>query len=59
MLNSYNPDVLTMIANLSNDRVITPPKIAKILNTLPNNIWSDKNITFCDPFTKSGVFLRK
>ena len=28
-LNSYNPDVLTMIANLSNDRVITPPKIAK------------------------------
>ena len=60
MLNSYNPDVLTMIANLSNDRVITPPKIAKkILNTLPNNIWSDKNITFCDPFTKSGVFLRE
>lgn len=23
------------------------------------NIWTDKNVTFLDPFTKSGVFLRE
>ena len=62
MLNSvnYNPDVLTCIANLSSDEVFTPPQMAnRILDMLPNDIWSDKKVTFLDPFTKSGVFLRE
>jgi site-specific DNA-methyltransferase (adenine-specific) len=61
MLNNFhNPDVLTCISNLSNDRVFTPPSTAnKMLDTLPKNIWEDENITFLDPFTKSGVFLRE
>lgn len=57
---NYNPDVLSCLANLSNDEVFTPPKLAnEILDLLPEEIWSDKSITFIDPFTKSGVFLRE
>ena len=33
---AYNPDVLSCIANLSNDEVFTPPEIAnKMLDMLP------------------------
>jgi len=58
--NSYNPDVLTCLANLSSDEVFTPPKLAnEILDLLPQKIWSDKNAKFLDPVCKSGVFLRE
>ena len=55
MLNkNYNPDVLSCLANLSNDEVFTPPKIAnQILDTLPISLWSDKNAKFLDPVSKS------
>jgi len=57
---NYNPDVLDALANLSNDEVFTPPKLAnEVLDMLPVNLWSDKNATFLDPATKSGVFLRE
>ena len=65
----HNPDVLTCIANLSNDEVFTPPHIVnKILDQLNEawaadhggeNIWTDPNVKFLDPATKSGVFLRE
>jgi site-specific DNA-methyltransferase (adenine-specific) len=68
-LKKRNPDVLTCIANLSNDEVFTPPVFAKeMLDTLANSwsethdgasIWSDSSVTFLDPSTKSGVFLRE
>ena len=68
-LRSRNPDVLTCIANLSNDEVFTPPEFAsRMLDTLTEawaasyngaNIWADKTVKFLDPFTKSGVFLRE
>ena len=64
-----NPDVLSCIANLSNDEVFTPPEFAgRMLDTLAqgwaaaNNgaiIWADSKVTFLDPCTKSGVFLRE
>lgn len=58
--NSFNPDVLNCIANLSNDEVFTPPAVANaMLDLLPANIWMDRNAKFLDPFTKSGVFLRE
>ncbi len=58
--NSYNPDVLTCLANLSSDEVFTPPQLAnQILDLLPKEIWSDKNAKFLDPACKSGVFLRE
>jgi site-specific DNA-methyltransferase (adenine-specific) len=56
----HNPDVLTCLANLSSDEVFTPPKLAnEMLDMLPASLWRDKNATFLDPFTKSGVFLRE
>lgn len=67
-LRGRNPDVLTCIANLSNDEVFTPPDFAgKMLDTLAcawakdhggANLWADRSVRFLDPCTKSGVFLR-
>ncbi|WP_369021754.1 Eco57I restriction-modification methylase domain-containing protein [Paenarthrobacter ureafaciens] len=64
-----NPDVLSCIANLSNDEVFTPPEFAsRMLDNLAmawgrsnggQNLWSNPEVTFLDPFTKSGVFLRE
>lgn len=57
---TYNPDVLSCLANLSNDEVFTPPEVVnKMLDMLPEEIWSDKNAAFLDPACKSGVFLRE
>lgn len=59
-IHNYNPDVLTCLANLSNDEVFTPPHIAnQMLDTLPAKLWSNPDAKFLDPFTKSGVFLRE
>lgn len=68
-LRRRNPDVLTCIANLSNDEVFTPPEFAnRMLDTLAEawaanhggaNLWADSKVTFLDPCTKSGVFLRE
>ncbi len=56
----HNPDILTCLANLSNDEVFTPPEIAvKMLDTLPQELFSNPDAKFLDPFTKSGVFLRE
>ena len=58
--NVYNPDVLTCIANLSNDEVFTPPELAnKILDMLPQELFENPDTTFLDPCCKSGVFLRE
>ena len=57
---NYNPDVLSCLANLSNDEVFTPPNLVNdILNLLPDKLWSDANAKFLDPVSKSGVFLRE
>jgi site-specific DNA-methyltransferase (adenine-specific) len=57
---SYNPDVLSCLANLSNDEVFTPPNLANdILDLLPKELWSNPNAKFLDPVSKSGVFLRE
>jgi len=57
---SYNPDILTCLANLSSDEVFTPPALAnQMLDLLPESLWSDPNARFLDPACKSGVFLRE
>lgn len=57
---NYNPDILETIANLSNDEVFTPPKLAnQILDLLPEEVWSNPNLTFLDPAVKTGIFLRE
>ncbi len=64
-----NPDVLSCIANLSNDEVFTPPDLAnRMLDQVAEawasdhdgaNIWANKEVRFLDPCTKTGVFLRE
>lgn len=64
-----NPDVLECIANLSSDEVFTPPSLAnQMLDSIAESwatdndgadIWADNTVTFLDPCTKSGVFLRE
>lgn len=68
-LRGRNPDVLTCIANLSNDEVFTPPELAnRMLDVLAESwaasnggaeIWANSSARFLDPCTKSGVFLRE
>ena len=68
-LRGRNPDVLTCIANLSNDEVFTPPELAsRMLDRVAEawaadhhgaNLWANPKARFLDPCTKSGVFLRE
>lgn len=68
-LRGRNPDVLTCIANLSNDEVFTPPAVAsRMLDAIAAawaedhdgaDIWENSSVRFLDPCTKSGVFLRE
>lgn len=60
MLNKYNPDVLSCLANLSNDEVFTPPEVVnRMLDMLPQELFESSETTFLDPCCKSGVFLRE
>ena len=69
LLNKHNPDVLTCIANLSNDEVFTPPEMAAAMLDLATeawardhegeNLWANPNVQVLDPFVKTGVFLRE
>lgn len=68
-LRGHNPDVLSCIANLSNDEVFTPPAFAnQMLDTLAEawaaghggeNLWANPKVRFLDPCAKSGIFLRE
>ena len=50
----HNPDVLSCLANLSNDEVFTPPEVANsMLDMLPQELFSDPNTKFLDPTCSS------
>lgn len=56
----YNPDVLSCLANLSNDEVFTPPEIVnQMLDLLPQELFRNPDTKFLDPACKTGVFLRE
>ena len=56
----YNPDVLSCLANLSNDEVFTPPEVVnQMLDLLPQELFNNPDTTFLDPACKTGVFLRE
>lgn len=56
----HTPDVLSCLANLSNDEVFTPPDVVnQMLDLLPQELFSDPDATFLDPACKTGVFLRE
>ena len=57
---SHMPDVLSCLADLSNDEIFTPPAIAnQMLDLLPAEIWTRDDVRFLDPCCKTGVFLRE
>lgn len=54
------PDVLEVIANLSNDAVFTPPRVVdSVLDLLPEHVWKDPSLRWLDPGSKTGVFPRE
>lgn len=56
----HTPDVLSCLANLSNDEVFTLPDVVKkMLDLLPQELFCDPDTTFLDPACKTGVFLRE
>lgn len=56
----HTPDVLSCLANLSNDEVFTPPEMVnKMLDMLPQELFESPETTFLDPACKTGVFLRE
>lgn len=58
--NLYNPDVLSCLANLSNDEVFTTPDVVNaMLDLLPQELFKNPDTTFLDPACKTGVFLRE
>ena len=60
MINKHNPDVLSCLANLSNDDVFTPPEVVnRMLDMLPQELFESTETTFLDPCCKTGVFLRE
>ena len=47
---TYNPDVLSCLANLSNDEVFTPPSVVNaMLDMLPQELFTDPNATISRP----------
>lgn len=57
---NHVPDILDCLAQLSNDEVPTPPKMARaVLDILPGHVWSEPDYLWLDPGCKSGVFLRE
>lgn len=45
----YNPDVLSCLANLSNDEVFTPPDVVnKMLDMLPQELFRNPDTTFLE-----------
>ena len=57
---NHDPDVLSCLANLSNDEVFTLPALAKqMLDLLPPELFGSTDTTFLDPVCKTGVFLHE
>lgn len=47
--NVYNPDVLSCLANLSNDEVFTPPDVVNhMLDMLPQELFRNPDTTFLE-----------
>ena len=54
--NVYNPDVLSCLANLSNDEVFTPPEVVnQILDMLPQELFENPDTTFLEIKTQNLI----
>ena len=55
-ISAYNPDVLSCIANLSNDEVFTAPEVANAMHDmLPQELFSDPATTFLEIKTQNLI----
>jgi site-specific DNA-methyltransferase (adenine-specific) len=56
----HSPDILDCLAHLSSDEVFTPPELAnQMLDLLPPEVWTNPDLKWLDPGSKTGVFLRE
>lgn len=54
--NVYNPDVLSCLANLSNDEVFTPPEVVnQMLDMLPQELFTSPDTTFLEIKTQNLI----
>lgn len=54
------PDILDLMANIANDEVFTSAKVVNdVLDLLPKEVWSNKDLRWLDPVCKNGVWLRE
>ncbi len=50
------PDILDCLAQLSNDEVPTPPRLARaMLDILPEDVWANPDYTWLDWYRLPGV----
>lgn len=57
---TYNPDVLSCLANLSNDEVFTPPQLAnQMLDMLPQELFLSPDTKFLDPARRAASFCER
>lgn len=57
--NVYNPDVLSCLANLSNDEVFTPPEVVnQMLDMLPQELFRNPDTTFLEIILLSLIQCR-
>lgn len=55
----HTPDVLSCLANLSNDEVFTPPDVVKkMLDLLPQELFCDPDTTFLEIILLSLIQCR-
>lgn len=53
-------DLLETITNVGNDEVFTPRKtVTMMLDSLPEEVWTNPNYKWLNPATKNGVFERE
>ena len=54
------PDILECFANLSSNEIPTSPELTnRILDLLPEDVWSDPTLRWLEPSATTGVFLRE
>lgn len=55
-----NFDILETITNVGNDEVFTPRRTCNmILDSLPEEVWHNKDYKWLNPATKNGIFERE
>lgn len=55
-----NFDILETITNVGNDEVFTPRATCdRVLDILPQEVWSNPNYKWLNPATKNGIFERE